>query len=667
MIDLRLWRISLLAVPVVVVVAMFSLQEVPPALQPSLPPDAFDSSTATSLAKELAHSAADPRPGSDADNALAELVKARLSAIQGTSLAEQQFTTSYAGHDVHLRNLIGTLPGGSDRQIALIAPRDVADGSGAMTSDASTALMLEIASSFAGSTHHKTLVFVSTDGSSIGALGARRFVRDYTNAGLLDAAIDLSQPAVRDPKPPLVIPWSTGPQNTASQLADTANSTVSKEMAIPAGDEGPLSDLFRLALPAALGEQGPLVQAGLPAVRLSSHGERPIDPAEDRLDNFSQETFGNMGHAALSLMLALDATPGPVQHGPNGYIGVAGNLLPGWTIGLLALALLVPVALGAGGGLAAASRSPGEAARGILWTLVRAIPFVAALIVISFAALVGLMPSPPFPFDPAAEHLGTGGTIAVVVAALFYCACAFFTRPLRAPPADAVATATPAALLLAVVAALGVWAENPYLGFLVALGLQAWLLAAARLLPGRLVATGLVLIGLIPLAALIGNLGSRFDVGLSVWHDLLFMYTDGQLSALLVLLGCVLAGAAVAIVAVAGPGPAPPAPEMRIRTQREEPEPEGAEISVRRGGGEADSDSGEDEPKATPDTVGGASQAEPGDVSGEREDVAGDERPAEPAPAQPEPGRDPRLWSKPRGSSSWPLGSRRATPPPSAA
>jgi peptidase M28-like protein len=681
MIDLRLWRISLLAVPVVVLIAMFSLQEVPPPLQPALPPDAFDSSTATSLAKQLAQSDPDPRPGSKADIDLGALVKARLSAIQGASLAEQQFTTSYAGHDVHLRNLIGTIPGESDRQVALIAPRDVADGTGALTSNASTALLLEIASSFSGSTHKKTLVFVSTDGSSLGALGARRFVRDYTNAGLLDAAIDLSQPAVRDPKAPLVVPWSTGPQNTASQLADTANSTVSKEMAMPAGDEGPISDLFRLALPAALGEQGPLVQAGLPAVRLSSHGELPIEPSQDKLDNFDQETFGNLGRAALSLMLALDATPGPVEHGPTGYIGVVDNLLPGWTIGLLALSLLVPVAIGAGSGLAAGSRSPNEAARGIVWTLVRAIPFIGALVVISFAALVGLMPSPPFPFDPGAEHLGTGGTISVVVAAVFYCVCAFFLRPLRAPPADAVATATPAALLLAVVAALGVWAENPYLGLIVALGLQAWLLAAARLFPGRLIATGLVLVGLIPLAALVGDLGSRFGVGFGVWHDLLFMYTDGQLSALLALLGCVLAGAGVAIVAVAGPGPAPPAPEMRVRTRREEAEPAGGEISVRRkvkppatpdtAAGEAEdvaaderpgSEAGEDEP--APDTPAGASQAEPGDVSGEREEVGED---AEPAPAQPEPERDPRLWSKPRGSSSWPFGRRRTTPPPSLA
>ena len=52
----------------------------------------------------------------------------------------------------------------------------------------------------------------------------------------------LSQPALANPTPPLVIPWSTGPQSTASQLAETADSTVSNELATPAGDEGPLDD-----------------------------------------------------------------------------------------------------------------------------------------------------------------------------------------------------------------------------------------------------------------------------------------------------------------------------------------------------------------------------------------------------------------------------------------
>jgi hypothetical protein len=636
-IDLRLWRIALLSVPIVVAIAMFSLQEVPPTLAPGIPPDAFDSSTAASLAKELAEKAPNPTPGSDADESLGELVKARFSAIEGATVSEQRFEGSFHGDDVHLRNLIATLPGESDRQIALIAPRDVAEGSGAVTSDASTAALLEIANSFSGSSHSKTLVFVSTDGSSIGALGARRFVRDYSDAGLLDAAIDLSQPAAPDPKPPLVIPWSTGAQSTASQLADTANATVSQQLDVPAGDEGPLDDLFRLALPAGLGEQGPLIQAGLPAVRLSSNGELPLSSSEDTLENFSPDTFDRTGRSALALILSLDASNDPIEHGPKGYIGLAGNLLPGWTIALLALSLLAPVGLAAGGGLAAGARSPAEAARGILWASLRLVPFLAAVIVLSLTAAVGLMPSPEFPFDPRTESLGTGGTIAVVAALLSYGAVAFFLRPLRPPPAAAVAAATPATLIVAVAAALGIWAVNPYLGLLVAVGLQAWVLAAARPVGGgRLVAAALVLLGLVPAAVLVGDLAERFHAGSSVWHDLALMYADGQIASSLALLGCLWAGAGVAIVAVAGRVPSPPAPEMRVRAEPEGgDEPEG-EIAVRR------------------------RPPEPGPE---------EEVPVEPEsePAQPEPERDPRLWSKPRGSISPPPGSARATPWPSVA
>jgi len=199
---------------------MFSLQSPPPSLSGGIPPDAFDPSSASPLAKQLADSAAFPAPGSAADNAMAEQVNSQFSAIDGATVAEQRFDASFHGHDVHLRNLIATLPGESNRQIALIAPRDVAEGSGAVTSAASTAAMLEIANSFSGTAHQKTIVFVSTDGSSIGALGAKRFIRDYSDAGQLDAAIVLSQPAVLHPVAPLVIPWSTSAQSTA------ANSTT---------------------------------------------------------------------------------------------------------------------------------------------------------------------------------------------------------------------------------------------------------------------------------------------------------------------------------------------------------------------------------------------------------------------------------------------------------
>jgi hypothetical protein len=628
MIDLRLYRYALLAVPLAAVIAMFSLQSVPPSLSGGVPPDAFDPATAAPLTKQLADSSAYPTPGSAADNAMAEQVKQHFSEIDGVTVSEQRFGGSFHGRDVDLRNLIATLPGESDRQIALIAPRDVARGSGAVTTAAATAAMLQIADSFSGSTHHKTLVFVSTDGSSIGALGVKRFIRDYSDAGLLDAAIVLSQPAVREPTAPLVIPWSTGPQSTASQLNDTANAIVSKEAATPAGDEGPLDDLFRLALPAGLGEQGPLVEANLPAVRLSSDGELPLDPGQDTPDNFNTDTFARFGRASLELILSLDASPGVVQHGPGGYIGVAGNLLPGWTIAMLALALLLPVALAAGAGLASAARSPIEATRGFLWASLRVVPFLGALFVVFAAALVGLMPSPDFPFDPRFESLGLGGTISVVVAILAYCAIAFFMRPLRPPPPRAAETAAPAAVLLACVAALGVWVVNPYLALLVALGLQAWLFAATR--PGRPAAAGLILLGVLPLIALVDNLAGRFDAGLDVWHDLLLMLADGQIGASLALFGCLLAGAGVAILAL-GARPTRPSPDVD------------GEISVRR--------------QAPPRDARPEAPEEEAPEEGERE-------PEAPEPAQPEPERDPRLWSKPRGWISPPPGSFRATPWP---
>src|SRR5690349_9317345 len=291
MIDLRLYRYALLAVPVVAVVAMFSLQGVPAGLNAGIPPDAFDPASAAPLAKELATAAPYPTPGSESDNKLGEQVKTHFAAIDGATVSEQTFDGSFRGHDVHLRNLIATLPGDSNRQIALIAPRDVAEGSGAATTAAATAALINIAEAFSGTAHHKTLVFVSVDGSSIGALGTRRFVRDYTDSSLLDAAIVLSQPALANPTAPLVIPWSTGPQSTASQLAETAGDTVSKELATPAGDEGPLGDLFRLALPAGLGDQAPLIESGLAAVRLSADGELPVDPGADTPESFDSDTF----------------------------------------------------------------------------------------------------------------------------------------------------------------------------------------------------------------------------------------------------------------------------------------------------------------------------------------------------------------------------------------
>jgi len=327
-----------------------------------------------------------------------------------------------------------------------------------------------------------------------------------------------------------------------------------------------------------------------------------------------------------------------VAHGPKGYIGLAGNLLPGWTIAMLALALLLPVGVGAASGLLTAAASPLEAGRALLWSALRALPFLGSLLLFGGAVLVGVMPSPDFPYNPSTEGLAAGGTITVIAALLVYCAVAFFLRPLRPPAARDAPAAASAALLLALAAALGVWALNPYLGLLVALGLQAWLLAAGGAATGRPATVGLVLLGFLPLIALVANLAGRFEAGAGVWQDLLLMLADGQIGGGLALFGCLLAGCAVAIVAAVDGHPTRPAPELDIE----------GEISVRR------------KPRAAASEPPAEDEVEP---EGSAEDGA--EGPDRPGPVQPEPERDPRLWSKPVGSSSLPPGSRRATPWPS--
>ncbi len=560
MIDLRVWRIALLAVALAVTVAMFSLQEVPAPRQPELAPDAYDGEAAASLARELAQSSPNPRPGSDADESLAQLVQARFQAIEGVQAGEQDFEVD----GKQLRNLIAVLPGQSDRQIALIAHRDVGSGTGAATSIASTAALLEIAGDFSGSTHRTTLVFVSTDGGSLGAAGARRFIADYPDADRLDGAVVLSQPASPQPTAPLVIPWSDGPQSTGIELAETANSVVSQEVGQPAGNEGPLQDLFRLALPAGLGEQGPLIESGLDTVRISSSGELPPPPVEDTTAEVSPGSIDRFGRAAFALMLALDAAPSPLEHGPSAYVGVAGNLLPGWAISLVALALLLCVGLAGAWGIGSSARSPLEAGRSLAWALGRAVPFLAALLAVYLLDFVGVIPDPPFPFDPTQESLGVGGRIGALVTLGVLGAAFFFLRPLRPPGPRAAAAAAPAAVTLAATVVLLIWLLNPYLALLLAIGLNLWMFAALPAIPGRLAAAGLVVLGLAPLALALGDLAGRLHEGLDLLPHLLLLVTDGQIGFPMALLCCLLAGSAAAIVALAGPVPSAPAPEIRV-------------------------------------------------------------------------------------------------------
>jgi hypothetical protein len=495
-------------------------------------------------------------PGSDDDEVAAEFVAERLGAVQGGELSEQTFASSFEGEEVELRNEILVLPGESERQVVLLAARDSARGPGFATSAAATGALIEIAESFGGARHSKTLVFVSTAAGSDGATGAREFADAYPDLDLIDAAIVIEQPGAAEPAPPHVIPWSSGPESTSIQLTLTAAAAVTAQIDAPAGEGAALGGLLSLALPSGLGEQSVLIADGINAVGISAAGERPLPPADDGSKSLSAVTLGEYGRAALALVTALDAAPVAPEHGPDAYIRVAGNLVPGWSLGLLTLTLVLPSALAAFDAVARSWRRGDGRPRDLAWVMGRCLPFVAALALAMLLAFVGIAPRPRFPFDPGRFAIGWGA------AAVLFCLTAAFTlawiatKPLRVPRGSTRAALGGAAGVMLCVAVVAVWILNPYLALLAVPAAHSWLAVAppgdSLGIAGAVAAVaGAVVLPLVGIA----DLASRLEVGITVpWH-LLLMVVGGQLGVLLGLLGALIAGCFVALVAAARGAP----------------------------------------------------------------------------------------------------------------
>jgi hypothetical protein len=550
MLQPRLYRAGLLLALAAAVVLMFSVVSRPPPLRSEVAADAFDGVHAAGLDQQLLAIAPSREPGSRGDAAAADFVAQRFRAIQGGSVSEQRFSGGFNGNDVQMRNVSLVLPGLSERRIVIVAPRDCAAGPCAVSSGAATAALLELASDFDGARHSKTLVFVSTDGSVAGAAGAKLLAGEL-QATPAEAVIVLSQPGSGLGRRPFVVPWSAGPQSASIQLVQSARAAVGSEVG---GDPLTLStfpSLFRLAVPSGLQEQAVLIERGADAIGISSAGDRPLPASQDGPGSLDPNALGGFGRASLSLVFALDSLPSPLEHGPDAYLPLAGKLIPGWALALLAAALLLPVGLVSIDGLAGASRAKEPVRLALLWTLGRSVPFLAVLVLAYAMSLVGLIPRSAFPFDPQSHSFGLGPALVLVALAAAFVATVVATRRLIPPP-GAEEALTPAIGLVIFVSIAAVWLVNPYLALLLVPTAHLWLAAALPEMRSQLVPMLVVLaLGMVVPLVAIGYLGSSLGVGLAVPWQLVLMFTGDQFGLSLAIAIGVLGGCLIAIVELA--------------------------------------------------------------------------------------------------------------------
>ena len=551
MFDPRIYRAALIPAVAAFVVLMFSFEPMPSPLPEPVSTPAFDGSEAARTTRSIVAVAPERTPGSAGDDAVADLVRERFGAIEGGQVTEQSFDSTFDGEDVTLRNVILTLPGSSESTILVVAARDSAEGTGTTTSAAATATLLGLADDLGRSRRTKTMIFASTSGGSIGAEGAGRLIEELPGSDGIDEAIVISQPGVPETDAPFVVSSGADPDAASAQLVLTARAIAATAFGIRDPAPGAWVSLSRLAFPIGIGEQVAISRAGTEAIAISADGERPPSPA-DAEGEVSSETLGAAGTALVDLILTLDEGPQP-DPGPEDQVRVGDNLVPGWTLTVLALALLIAPLLTAGDTWLREHRSDWRTRRTVFWAIERALIPFAGLLLAYLLGLVGLVPDPPFPFDPGLEPSGASGPIAFAAIAAAIVLAALLVRPMRTPLDIEPQTLAAAAGILTGLSVFGIWILNPYLALLLAPTAHVWLLAARASGPPRTAVIALAAaLSLLPVLIAFVTASAQLELGPESFWYLLLLVEDGQVGLVLSLLWCGLIGGLLACVAAAG-------------------------------------------------------------------------------------------------------------------
>ena len=545
MVSPSLYRLSMIPVVLAALILLFSVVSRPAPERAEEAPDAFAGGSAAALASGLSEAAPERVPGSDDAEAAIEFVTDELLEIEGGQVSTQKFTAPFDGEDVEMTNVSLLLPGETEDRIVIVAPRDCAEGACAASSAAATGALLELARAIDNTQHSRTVQLVSTEGAGAGGAGAEALA-DLLQIQPPEAAIAILRPGSPEPSPPFVLAESAGMQSASVGLVESAEAVAGRELGRSAElPRDTFSSLLQLAVPLGVGDSAVLISRGVDAVGLSSEGDLPLDPADEGAENVSGQTLGQTGRAALALFLALDASSGPLEHGPDSYIPLAGKLVPDWAIALLALTLLLPVGIVSADALVRANRRGAGVYGALGWAALWSLPFLATLLLAYLFEVVGLLPGPAFPYVPAMNDPGAGGIASIVLLSAAMVGGLWGARRLRPRPGPETAPAAVGAVAFA--GALLLWAVNPFLALLAVPAVHAWPATAARA-RGPILGIVALFIGLVPALLVVVHVGNELDVGgLAPWH-LLLLVSGKHLGFTTMLCFCLLGGALAAAV-----------------------------------------------------------------------------------------------------------------------
>ena len=243
MLDLRLYRASLLPFAIGALVAAFSLTALPGPLTSSLPPDAFNAGRAYATLQHLVQAYPSRAPGSPGDDALAAKIALALHA-DGYQVTTLQSSAQTVRGQRRIATVIATRPGSGGASIVILAHRDAAHGVSAAQLSG-TAVLLELANDLAAVSATRPLTFVSTSGGSGGNAGAAIAAAAIPRP--VDAAIAIGDVAGTQSRRPYVVPWSGDGGAASPALVATVDHGLSGQLGESVGGASTLQQLARFA------------------------------------------------------------------------------------------------------------------------------------------------------------------------------------------------------------------------------------------------------------------------------------------------------------------------------------------------------------------------------------------------------------------------------------
>ncbi|MDX6586628.1 MAG: hypothetical protein QOI31_1101 [Solirubrobacterales bacterium] len=549
MADLRLYRLAFIPALAALVVLAFSLRGVPSPVEPPPGTLEFDAASAAKSTRDVLAVGGSRAPGSEEDNAVADLVAERFGSVVTGSLGEQTVKATIDGEETELRNVLLTLPGESDHAIVVIAGRDTREGEGAPSSAAATGVLLELMNQLSVAGRNRTLILASTSAASAEGQGARELIEALPGRNTVDAVIVISQPGFDEPFTPHLV-MAGGLNGPPVGLAQTAAEILRDRANLSPGMISMPAQIARYAIPAAAGEQAGLIEDGLDAVTLSSAGELPLPASENGRERLDTETLARMGPALLALVSALDASTSAPASGPGNFLWTGDNLLPGWSVGLVVLALLLPPLAVAASVLARAVRDGGHIGRAFSWAIEWWLPALVVCLGIYGLAVLDVIPSSGIPYDPSRFGFGASEAIGLILLVAFAAWLWWVLHLRRIPSPPGPLGGGAAAGLTAVAASIVVWLANPYLALLlVPLVHLVAVLGTQGRRPAAL-ALPVLALAAAPLAVALIYVASELDWGASTPLQLAALMAGGGIGPVQAI-GCVFTLSSVAAVATA--------------------------------------------------------------------------------------------------------------------